>query len=91
MTYIPVAPHVPQASRQSIELGERISETIREYKHVNPSLGLIEVRQAMRFAESTTRPEFARSSGGGANIPLVLGLVLLVLLGVLVLLFFASN
>ena len=90
MTYIPVAPHVPEASRQSIELGERISEIIRQYKYVHPSLGLVEVRQAMRFAESTTRPEFGRGPGGVPNVPMILGLVLLVLLGGIALLFFVG-
>ncbi|MBI4881748.1 MAG: hypothetical protein HY812_19120 [Planctomycetes bacterium] len=73
-------PPPPPPSRRAVELGERLTELLRESLKRDPNLNARDVRQALHIAAANLR----RDEGGlGATVIAALGAGVLVLAGLL--------
>ena len=75
--YIPTATHIPQPSAQALDLGQRISMTVRAYLSENPGVTSTDVAQAFTVARQMLRSDL----GGIGN--RAIALVVAGLIGVL--------
>jgi LPXTG-motif cell wall-anchored protein len=66
LAFIPVVPSTPSPRAEA--LGQRLAETIEQFRQQNPDLSGLDVRQAMQIAVS-------RSGGTSAPAPVLLALV----------------
>ena len=66
LAFVPVVPSLPSPRAEA--LGQRLAETIEQFRQQNPDLSGLEVRQAMRLAAS-------RAGGGNAAAPALIALV----------------
>jgi hypothetical protein len=64
--FVPVIPSTPSPRAEA--LGQRLAETIEQYRQQNPDLSGLEVRQATQLAVS-------RSGGTSASAPALIALV----------------
>jgi hypothetical protein len=66
LAFVPIVPSIPSPRAEA--LGQRLAETIEQYRQQNPDLSGLEVRQATRLAVS-------RAGGASAAAPALIALV----------------
>jgi LPXTG-motif cell wall-anchored protein len=66
LAFVPIVPATPSPRAEA--LGQRLAETVEQFRQQNPDLSGLEVRQAMQIAIS-------RAGGGTAPAPALIALV----------------
>lgn len=79
--YIPTVTHTPQPSAQALDLGQRISATVRAYLSENPGVTSTDVSQAFMVARQMLRSDLG-GIGNRAVALVVAGLIGVLCFGV---------